>query len=305
MNYPNIEVFVGDLGDPEAVSRAMAGIELVYHVGAAMSGASHEYERGTIAGTRNVVESALRNGTRVVYISSLSCLDASRAGKGAFVNEDWPIEPFPAKRGFYTQAKTEAEKTVLDAVKDRGLRAVVLRPGRIFGPGTTLLTPEVGRRLGKWIVVLGDGRHQLPMVYVDDVIDAIFQAADKGGSNGDIYHLVDRAPITQNELARICAQQMPDPPRIVHVPIALLYAFGVGFEVLSRLLRRPMPLSIYRIRSGVARMHFDCTRAEIQIGWQPAVGTSAGLEKITTAKSIAAPAVQTIQAESQPVTAKL
>ena len=129
---------------------------------------------------------------RLVYISSLSCLHAAVARRGDVVTEDWPVEPYPTKRGAYTQAKTAAEKIVLDAVRDRHLPAVLLRPGRVFGPGMTLLTPEVARRLGNLFVVLGDGTRELPLVYVEDVIDAIVLAAETSKFDGRIFHIVDR-----------------------------------------------------------------------------------------------------------------
>src|SRR5580693_6816380 len=150
MNDANVEVFLGDLGDPAAVDQAVAGTEIVYHVGAAMKGSAHDHERGTVCGTQNIVDSVLRNGgQRLVYISSLSCLHAAVSRRGIRVTEEWPVEPSPTKRGAYTQAKTAAEKIVRDAVRGRHLRAVLLRPDRVFGPGMTLLTPEVARKIGR------------------------------------------------------------------------------------------------------------------------------------------------------------
>jgi predicted dehydrogenase len=55
MNDPRLEVVLGDLGDPAAVERALAGIEIVYHLGATMSGGRVDFERGTVVGTQNVV----------------------------------------------------------------------------------------------------------------------------------------------------------------------------------------------------------------------------------------------------------
>src|SRR3984957_2476265 len=203
MNDGNIEVFLGDLGDPAAVDRAVAGAEMVYHVGAAMKGSAHDHERGTVCGTQNIVDSVLRHDAkRLVYISSLSCLDAASAGRGTVIQEDWPVEPSPTKRGAYTQAKTAAEKIVRDAVRDRHLRAVLLRPGRVFGPGMSLLTPEVARRVGNVFIVLGDGTRELPLVYVEDVIDAILLAAETSKFDGRVFHIVDRTQITQNQVVR-------------------------------------------------------------------------------------------------------
>ncbi len=280
MNDSNVEVFLGDLGDPAAVDRAVADTEIVYHVGAAMKGGAHDHERGTVCGTKNIVDSVLRHDVkRLVYISSLSCLHAAVAQRGAVITEDWPIEPSPAKRGAYTQAKTAAEKIVLDAVRERHLRTVVLRPGRVFGPGMTLLTPEVARKMGNFLVILGDGTRELPLVYVEDVIDAIVLAAKVSEFDGSVFHIVDRTRITQNQVVRDYISKDAKKAKVVHVPLAIVYSLALGFEVLSKILNRPVPLSVYRVKSALARMQFDCSRAENDLGWRPRVGVACGLQE--------------------------
>jgi predicted dehydrogenase/nucleoside-diphosphate-sugar epimerase len=287
MNDGNVEVFLGDLGDPAAVDRAVAGTEIVYHVGAAMKGGAHDYERGTVCGTQNIVESALRHDVhRLVYISSLSCLHAAVARRGDVITEDWPIEPSPTKRGAYTQAKTAAEKVVLDAVRDRNLRAVLLRPGRVFGPGMTLLTPEVARKMGNFFVVLGDGTRDLPLVYVEDVIDAIVLAAETSEFDGRVFHIVDRTRITQNQVVRDYISKNAKKARVIRVPVAIVYGLALGFEVLSKVLNRPAPLSIYRVKSALARMQFDYTRAEKELGWKPRIGVASGLQETMAAERV-------------------
>ena len=285
MNDSSIEVFLGDLGDPAAVDRAIAGTEIVYHVGATMKGGASDHERGTVCGTRNVVDSVLRHDVqRLVYISSLSCLHAAASGRGDIVREDWPIEPSPAKRGSYTQAKTEAEIIVCDAVRDRGLRAVLLRPGRVFGPGMTLLTAEVARRMGNLFIILGDGTHELPLVYVHDVVNAIVLAAEKSKFDGRVFHIVDRTHITQNQLVHDYILKNTKNAKVIHLPEAILYVLAAGLEVLSKVLKRSSPLSIYRVKSAMARMRFDCSRAEREIGWQPLVGIASGLQETLAAE---------------------
>jgi len=283
MNDANVEVFLGDLGDPVAVDRAVAGTEIVYHVGAAMTGGAHDHERGTVCGTQNIVDSVLRQRkARLVYVSSLSCLHAASAGRGAVVTEDWPIEPSPARRGSYTQAKTQAEQIVRDAVRDRNLQAVVLRPGRVLDPQITQLTPDVAHRLKNFIVVLGRGNRQLPLVHVEDVVSAILLAANKSAFDGRVYHLVDRAPITQNQIVVGYMKKYASDAKVVHVPVTALYGLAVGFELLSKVLKRSAPLSIYRLKSAFANMQFDCGRAEKELGWTPRNSHSAGLQQAMT-----------------------
>jgi predicted dehydrogenase/nucleoside-diphosphate-sugar epimerase len=283
----NVEVFLGDLGDPAAVDRAVAGTQLVYHVGAAMKGGAHDHERGTVCGTQNIVDSALRHAVeRLVYISSLSCLHAAVARRGDVITEDWPVEPSPTKRGAYTQAKTAAEKIVLDAVRDRHLRAVLLRPGRVFGPGMTLLTPEVARKMGSLFVILGDGTRELPLVYVEDVIDAIVRAAETSKFDGRVFHIVDRTQITQKQVVRDYISKDAKKAKVIHVPVAIVYSLALGFELLSKVLKRPVPLSVYRVKSALAHMRFDCTRAENELGWQPRIGVASGLQETMAAERV-------------------
>jgi predicted dehydrogenase/nucleoside-diphosphate-sugar epimerase len=286
-NDSNIEVFLGDLGDPVAVDRAVAGTEIVYHVGAAMKGSADDHERGTVCGTQNIVDSVLRHAAeRLVYVSSLSCLHAAVARRGDVITEDWPVEPFPTKRGAYTQAKTAAEKIVRDAVRDRHLPAVVLRPGRVFGPGMTLLTPEVARKIGNSFVILGDGTRELPLVYVEDVIDALVLAAETSKLDGRVFHVVDRARITQNQVVGDYIEKNANQAKVIHVPVAIAYSLALGFEVLTKVLKRPGPLSIYRVKSALARMQFDCTRAENELGWQPRIGVASGLQETMAAERV-------------------
>jgi predicted dehydrogenase/nucleoside-diphosphate-sugar epimerase len=285
MNDANVEVFLGDLGDPTAVDRAVAGTVIVYHVGAAMKGSAHEHERGTICGTQNIVDSVLRHDVRrLVYISSLSCLHAAVARRGDVIAENWPIEPSPTKRGAYTQAKTAAEKIVLDAVRDRHLRAVLLRPGRVFGAGMNLLTPEVARRKGNFFLILGDGTRELPLVYVEDVIDAIVLAAEASEFDGTVFHVVDRTRITQNQVVRDYMSKNAKNAKVIHLPMAVVYSLALAVELLSRVLKRPAPLSIYRVKSALARMQFDCSRAETKLGWRPRVGVASGLQETMAAE---------------------
>jgi nucleoside-diphosphate-sugar epimerase len=215
---------------------------------------------------------------RLVYLSSLSVLHAS-AATGAPIKEDWPLEPAPEKRGSYSQAKKEAEEIVTNAVRAHGLRAVVLRPGRVFGPDTTMLTPDVARRVGKRLVVLGNGKLKLPLIYVDDLVDAILLAARSDLFDGSVFHLVDPTEVTQNQIAQEYIRAEEPNIRIIHVPLAVVYGLALGVEVLGGLLGRRPPLSRYRVRSALAPLVFDCSAARERLGWKPRTGVVAGLDR--------------------------
>jgi nucleoside-diphosphate-sugar epimerase len=280
-NDPRIEVVLGDLGDAAALDRAVAGTTLIYHVGAAMSGGPADYERSTAGGTRNLLASIVKHDKpKLVYISSLSVMNWAAAKAGVPAREDFPLEPYPERRGAYTQTKLAAEMMVRSAVQNDGVSAVILRPGQIIGLGTEMIPPSVGRRAGKRIVILGDGRQILPMVWVDDVVDAVLLAKERDIWIGEIFLLVDTATMTQEQLARFAEPQAS----IVKVPRFIVNLLAVGVEMLGAVLHRPVPLSRYRVASSLSPITFDCTAAKQVLGWSPRVGVQAGLEKMRVAK---------------------
>lgn len=275
---PEVDYVAGDLGDPEYVDSLVSGVGTVFHVGAAMKGSPADFQRGTVAGTQNVIDACLRNGIqRVVFVSSLSVLDhgVKRTGK---VTEAWPLEPHADHRGAYTQTKLEAERRVMAAAKDQGLPAFVVRPGVIFGPGSEPSSPAGSFGLfGRWIVV-GNGSQPLPLVYVDDVVDALLLGSSQPGLEGKLVNLVDPAVVTQREFIQIVRGAKPN-VKALYVPKPVLMAAAVGIEILARLLKRSAPLSRYRIRSIRPLRNFDQTAVQELLGWTPRVGAPEGLRR--------------------------
>ena len=274
---PRVHVVHGDLGEPEAVERAVEGVELVYHVGAGMRGGTESFESGTVWGTKNVVAACLRHGIRrLVYVSSLSVLDQAGHRKGVPITESSPIEPHPELRGAYSRTKLIAENVVLDAVRNQNLPAVILRPGQIFGPGAEKTPPSgVIGLAGRWLV-MGSGRLPLNLVYVEDAVDALLLAATKPDVSGRVFQLVDPAMLTQREYIE-AAKKHGSAPRVSYVPKLVLYTLALGVELLGRVVHRNVPLSRYKIRSLAPISPFDGSAARDQLGWTPAVGTREGL----------------------------
>jgi hypothetical protein len=145
---PQVHVVRGDLGDPEAVERAVAGVELVYHLGAGMRGGAEAFESGTVWGTKNVVAACLRYGiTRLVYVSSLSVLDHAGHRKGVPISESSPVEPHPELRGAYSQTKLIAENIVLDAIHIQAAQRHGSAPQVSYVPKLALYTLALGVEL--------------------------------------------------------------------------------------------------------------------------------------------------------------
>jgi nucleoside-diphosphate-sugar epimerase len=292
----NVEYAVGDLGDATAVERAVAGAETVIHAGATMKGSWKEHELGTVTGTENVVRACKQHRVKqLVYISSLSVVDwAGSAGNGAVdepgsarrgsvaerqrgvIDEDAKLEPHAEARGAYTRAKLAAEKLVVAAAAD-GLPCVILRPGQIFGGGIPLINGAVARHaVGRWLV-LGDGTLPLPLVYLDDVVDAIVNAIDKRLVHGEVIHIVDPERLTQRDVLELAGHG----DKVVKLPRSLVFALGKLSELPLAVVGKQSPISAYRLKSALARLTYESTRASELLGWHPRVGVREGIKRVS------------------------
>ncbi|MEO6777587.1 MAG: NAD-dependent epimerase/dehydratase family protein [Kofleriaceae bacterium] len=272
---PGVEYAVGDLGDARAVDRAVAGAEIVIHAGATMQGSWAEHERGTVTGTANVLQACARHGVKqLVYISSLAIVDWAGSA-GHVVDEATGLEPHAAKRGAYTRAKLAAEQLASTAAAG-GLPCVILRPGQIFGGGIPLINGAVARRAGGRWLVLGDGTLELPLVFIDDVVDAIGAAIAKHLTGGEVIQIVDPEQLTQQDVLDLAGEAT----NVLHVPRPLVFALGKLAELPLAVVGKPSPISAYRLRSALARLHYESDRARTLLGWQPRVGVREGIKRV-------------------------
>jgi len=173
---------------------------------------------------------------------------------------------------------------VLQARKERGLPVVVLRPGKLFGPGAERSAPNGVINFAGWWIVAGSGSRSVPFVFLEDVVDGLMEAAVRPDAVGEIINLVDTTPLDQNEYIR-----HSQPARLVRIPVLVLMTGAWMVELLGLILRRKPPVTRYNIRSLKPLYPFDVSQAERVLGWRPRVGTREGLRRTFGLKAQDAP----------------
>ena len=286
-NDPGLQIVYGDLGDPSAVDRAVEGVTTIYHVGAAMKGGIADFQSATVVGTQNVVDAAFKYAIgRLVHVSSITVLDYA-GHRGKAMTEASPVEPHPEWRGPYTESKLRAERIVLGAIRE-GLPATIVRPGQIFGPGAEMVAPYGTIAFaGRWVVV-GSGNIPLPLVYIDDVVDALLLAARRHGVCGEMFQLVDEERITQRQYIDELRRHFAEKIRVMYVPRPVFYTAGIAIGALGKLLGRPVPLTRYRVASIRGIDTFDCTAARERLGWAPRIGVTRGMKLMCSPPPVSA-----------------
>lgn len=205
---PAPQVIEGDLTDREAVHRAVAGVDVVFHLGALASvQRSVESPADTHAacatGTLNVLDAARRAGVRrVVYAAS------SSAYGGASSQEGQVEDALPSPLSPYAAAKLAGELYAAAFTATYGLETVCLRFFNIFGPRQRADSPYSGvialfidaMAKGRTPVVHGDGLQSRDFTYVDNVVQALTKAADSTAASGHIYNVGTGRSVTVLDL---------------------------------------------------------------------------------------------------------
>jgi nucleoside-diphosphate-sugar epimerase len=130
---------------------------------------------------------------------------------------------------------------------------------------------------GRWIAI-GNGSVPLPLVYRDDIVDALLLAAEAPQAVGKTFNLVDTDSVDRSEYLRRCKRRLGDKLKLMWVPQWVFLCLAVGVELLGKVLKRDVPLTRYRVHSLRPLTNFDTSAARDVLGWAPKVGVRKGLD---------------------------
>ena len=177
-----IEVMVGDVLDPHAVTTSAEGCAVVFNC-ATNRGPDPVLRRAVdVDGAGHVVHAARRAGARVVHVSTARVYD--RPIQGVF-DESTPALPKGLEPS--AAAKLEGEQIALARGAQYGVPVVVIQPGIVYGPNAHYTLETLSDlRTGRVILVNG-GIGICNVVYVDDAVTALLLAATNDGARGERF----------------------------------------------------------------------------------------------------------------------
>ena len=265
------EIAEGDMRDPAAAERAIAGARWLFHVAAdyrLWARDPQEIIRNNLAGTGAMMQAALAAGVeRVVYTSSVATLslDTTPADETAPLTEAGAI-------GAYKRSKVAAERLVERMVADQGLPAVIVNPSTPIGPRDVRPTPT-----GRIIVEAASGRMPafvdtgLNLVHVDDVAQGHLLALDKGRI-GERY-ILGGEDVALSEMLRDVALITGRRPPTLKLPIAPLYPLALASEAIAYLTGKEPFLTRDGLKMSRHWMFFSSEKARQELGysWRPYV----------------------------------
>lgn len=273
----------GDVGDRAVLYAGMQGCQVVHHCAGwvRVVGELADAMAVNAQGTQNVLDAARAAGVdRLVHVSTESVLMDGKPLVRVDESTPYPARPL----GPYAVSKGEAERNVKRAAA-AGLHACVVRPRAIWGRGDTVALPRlVAAVREKRFVWIGGGLHLTSTCHVDNVVEGMLLAAERGG-RGEIYFLSDGAPVIfKHWLSDMLATQgVQAPDRSLPLPVARALGWTVerAWPLLGRQSEAPIS------RAVVALIGQECTvvddKARRELGYASKVSMAEGMKALRSA----------------------
>ncbi len=214
---------------------------------------------------------------RFVHVSSLGVYE----GRDHY-RTDETVPPAANSLDAYTRSKTEAEALALEYHRERGLPVAIVRPGFIYGERDRTVLPKLIKSLSRGpFAYFGSGQQLLNCIYVKNLVEGIFLAAESSGATGEVFNLTDGQPVTKMQFVGSVARLagLKEPKR--HIPRGLARLLANVVETVAKARGAQNPPLINKARFKFLGLHLDFSidKAHRVLGYQPPFTFEEGIER--------------------------
>ncbi|HEX2053865.1 MAG TPA: GDP-mannose 4,6-dehydratase [Actinomycetota bacterium] len=256
---PEVEIFPGDVRDPERTAEAVAGRNIVFHL-AALIGIPYSYDapdsyvQTNVVGTSNVLNASRR--AQVERLVQTSTSEVYGTALQVPIDESHPLQP----QSPYAATKIGGDMLALSYHHSFELPVAVVRPFNTYGPrqSARAIIPSVLHQLygGSREIRLGSVTPTRDFNFVEDTVAGFLAVAESDRALGEVVNIGSGREISIGDLVNL-----------------LIEVSGKKAEVVSETSRmRPAG-------SEVHRLICDNSRALEWAGWKPEVSLEEGLQR--------------------------
>lgn len=254
-----LEVFSGDIRDPNGVRTAMKGCDAVFHLAAliAIPYSYHSpdtYVETNIRGTLNVLQAA--RDWDISHVLHTSTSEVYGTAQFVPITEAHMLQA----QSPYSASKIGADQLALSFERSFGTPVTIIRPFNTYGPrqSARAVIPTIITQIaaGQRAVKLGSIHPTRDFNFVADTVGGYLAALGTKAGIGEVINIASGFEISIGDIARLIAQLM-----------------GAEIEIEQDTVRlRPE-------RSEVDRLWASSDKAQKLLGWSPRFGGGEGLRK--------------------------
>ncbi|MFO0951681.1 MAG: NAD-dependent epimerase/dehydratase family protein [Isosphaeraceae bacterium] len=286
-----VEKVPGDLEDVDALRVGCSGADWVINCAAKVGdwGTLEEFRKLNVEALRLLLDAAAEARVgRFVHVSSLGVYE----GRDHHWSDE-TVPPAAESLDAYTRSKVEAEALALQYHAERGLPVSIVRPGFIYGPRDRTVLPKLLTVLknGRFFF-FGSGEQGLNCIYVKNLVQAIFLAAEVPEAVGEVFNVTDGARVTKREFVNGVARRAGLKPPRRKIPLWLAWTLAVLMERRAKRKNSPVPPLVNKARYKFLGLNLDFSieKARRVLGYKPLYSTEQGLDEAMAEHASPAPA---------------
>lgn len=213
-----IEIFSGDIRDPNGVRAAMKDIDIVFHLAALIAipfsyHSPDSYIDTNVKGTLNIIQAARDIGVERVLVTSTS--EVYGTAQFVPITELHPKQP----QSPYSASKIGADCIAESFYRSFDLPVTIVRPFNTYGPrqSARAIIPTIITQLlsGKLEIELGDLTPTRDLLFVADTVDGFVEIAKADTLIGHEVNIATQSEISIQQLADELIHQINPQARIL------------------------------------------------------------------------------------------
>lgn len=254
-----LDVFAGDIRDPNGVATAMEGCDVVFHLAALIAipfsyHSPDSYVDTNIKGTLNVLQAARRLGTERVIITSTS--EVYGTAQYAPIDERHPFQG----QSPYSATKIGADRLAESFYRSFETPVTIVRPFNTYGPrqSARAVIPTVITQLlsGETSLRLGSLSPTRDFNYVKDTVDGFIALAECDSAIGEEVNIATGVEHTIGDVAAFLISELNP----------------AASAVIEEKRLRPDASEVFRLMG-------DNKKITTLTSWRPAYDLNAGLKE--------------------------
>ena len=271
-------LFYGDISDINSLKDSMKDVQKVYHIAglAADYGPFSLFERVNFQGTKNVAQTACREGVKkFIYISTVAFHGFGKTN----MNEESPIadDLIP-----YAKTKYMAEQWLWEFDKESKMNITAVRPGNVFGVNDrTFMSKYLEAMLKGKFSEINKGKSKTCPIFSENLIDIITLVGNEDKANGNAFIATDGLDIDwhtfNDKLANALGIKLPK-TSISYSAAYIVAKIYYGIHKAIGIKSEPF-LTPYRINNGGKDYHFSIKKLNEYFGYKPKVDIDAAVQK--------------------------
>jgi NAD dependent epimerase/dehydratase len=213
-----LEIFAGDIRDPNGVRTAMKDIEVVFHLAALIAipfsyHSPDSYIDTNVKGTLNIVQAAKDLNIERVLVTSTS--EVYGTAQYIPIDENHPRQP----QSPYSASKIGADCIADSFYRSFNLPLTIVRPFNTFGPrqSARAVIPTIITQLlnGKEEIKLGDLTPTRDLLFVKDTVNGFTEIAKADKLIGHDCNIATQSEISVGDLAQELINQINPKARVI------------------------------------------------------------------------------------------